>query len=72
MSETIFSCVVSPSQETVDTEGVVEWVSVGFFHAFVASFSVIIVSEIGDKTFFIAAIMAMKYSRYMCIYCTCR
>ena len=32
-------------------------------HAFIASISVIIVSEIGDKTFFIAAIMAMKYSR---------
>ncbi len=30
-----------------------------FTHAFVASFSVMIVSELGDKTFFIAAIMAM-------------
>ncbi|EEB09978.1 transmembrane protein TPARL, putative [Pediculus humanus corporis] len=36
---------------------------VGFFPAFVASFSVIIVSELGDKTFFIAAIMAMRYPR---------
>uniref|UniRef100_A0A0A9X1S2 GDT1 family protein n=2 Tax=Lygus hesperus TaxID=30085 RepID=A0A0A9X1S2_LYGHE len=35
----------------------------GFTHGFIASFSVIIVSEIGDKTFFIAAIMAMKHSR---------
>ncbi|XP_034736844.1 transmembrane protein 165 [Etheostoma cragini] len=35
----------------------------GFIHAFVASFSVIIVSELGDKTFFIAAIMAMRYNR---------
>ncbi|XP_023217807.1 transmembrane protein 165-like [Centruroides sculpturatus] len=35
----------------------------GFFHALIASFSVIIVSELGDKTFFIAAIMAMRYSR---------
>ncbi|XP_066598143.1 putative divalent cation/proton antiporter TMEM165 isoform X1 [Prorops nasuta] len=35
----------------------------GFVHAFVASLSVIVVSEIGDKTFFIAAIMAMKHSR---------
>lgn len=33
--------------------------SMGFIHAFIASFSVIIVSEIGDKTFFIAAIMSM-------------
>lgn len=32
-------------------------------HAFIASLSVIIVSELGDKTFFIAAIMAMKHPR---------
>ena len=37
--------------------------SFGFLHAFFASLSVIVVSEIGDKTFFIAAIMAMKHSR---------
>ncbi|XP_034036395.1 transmembrane protein 165 [Thalassophryne amazonica] len=37
--------------------------NMGFIHAFVASISVIIVSELGDKTFFIAAIMAMRYSR---------
>ncbi|XP_061680919.1 transmembrane protein 165 [Syngnathoides biaculeatus] len=37
--------------------------NVGFIHAFVASISVIIVSELGDKTFFIAAIMAMRYNR---------
>ncbi|XP_046394885.1 transmembrane protein 165 [Ischnura elegans] len=35
----------------------------GFIHAFVASISVIIVSELGDKTFFIAAIMAMRHPR---------
>ena len=35
----------------------------GFTHAFIASFSVIVVSEIADKTFFIAAIMAMKHPR---------
>lgn len=35
-----------------------------FVHAFVASISVIIVSELGDKTFFIAAIMAMRQSRW--------
>jgi len=34
-----------------------------FLHGFLASISVIIVSELGDKTFFIAAIMAMKHSR---------
>lgn len=38
-------------------------VSLGFVHAFIASLSVIIVSELGDKTFFIAAIMAMRHSR---------
>jgi len=38
-------------------------VSQGFLHAFVASLSVIVVSELGDKTFFIAAIMAMKHAR---------
>jgi len=35
----------------------------GVFSAFVQSFSSIVVSEIGDKTFFIAAIMAMRYNR---------
>ena len=30
-----------------------------------ASISVIIVSELGDKTFFIAAIMAMRHSRFI-------
>lgn len=38
-------------------------IDLGFIHAFVASLSVIIVSELGDKTFFIAAIMAMRHSR---------
>lgn len=37
--------------------------NLGFIHAFVASISVIIVSELGDKTFFFAAIMAMRYNR---------
>lgn len=37
----------------------------GFLNAFVASLSVIIVSELGDKTFFIAAILAMKSSRIL-------
>jgi len=37
--------------------------TLSFWHAFVASISVILVSEIGDKTFFIAAIMAMRHSR---------
>lgn len=37
--------------------------SLGFVHAFAAALSVILVSEIGDKTFFIAAIMAMRHPR---------
>lgn len=36
---------------------------VGFLHGFLASLSVILVSELGDKTFFIAAIMAMRHPR---------
>uniref|UniRef100_A0A1I7Z458 GDT1 family protein n=1 Tax=Steinernema glaseri TaxID=37863 RepID=A0A1I7Z458_9BILA len=36
---------------------------IGFYHALIASLSVIIVSELGDKTWFIAAIMAMRHSR---------
>mmetsp|Transcript_61345 Transcript_61345/g.70308 ORF Transcript_61345/g.70308 Transcript_61345/m.70308 type:complete len:344 (-) Transcript_61345:390-1421(-) len=34
-----------------------------FFESFVSSLSMILVSELGDKTFFIAALMAMKYPR---------
>lgn len=49
-------------QSQIETEGP-QPVNTGFFHGFVASFSVIIVSELGDKTFFIAAIMAMRHPR---------
>lgn len=51
----------SPTSE--QTAGDTPTVSLGFVHAFVASLSVIVVSELGDKTFFIAAIMAMRHSR---------
>jgi putative Ca2+/H+ antiporter (TMEM165/GDT1 family) len=34
-----------------------------FLEGFLKSWGVIIASEIGDKTFFIAAVMAMKNSR---------
>jgi len=37
----------------------------GFIQAFVGALSVIVVSELGDKTFFIAAIMAMNHPRIM-------
>lgn len=36
---------------------------VGFLHAFVETLSMILFSELGDKTFFIAAIMAMRHPR---------
>lgn len=35
----------------------------GFIHGFVAAISVIIVSELGDKTFFIAAVMSFRHPR---------
>lgn len=38
-------------------------IDVHFGQAFIASLSMILVSELGDKTFFIAAIMAMQHSR---------
>ena len=34
-----------------------------FLEGFLKSWGMILASEIGDKTFFIAAIMAMKHSR---------
>lgn len=37
--------------------------SAGFLDAFTASISVILFTELGDKTFFIAAIMAMRHPR---------
>ncbi|KAM3938947.1 putative divalent cation/proton antiporter TMEM165 isoform 2-T2 [Leptodactylus fuscus] len=55
-----------PSQPPVVQVGNAELsptTNLGFIHAFVAAISVIIVSELGDKTFFIAAIMAMRYNR---------
>ncbi|XP_047519954.1 transmembrane protein 165 isoform X2 [Pieris napi] len=61
--------VSTPPPET----GIREWlldlvvknaaVKGGFWQGFLASLSVVIVSELADKTFFIAAIMAMKHSR---------
>ncbi|XP_066904380.1 putative divalent cation/proton antiporter TMEM165 isoform X3 [Halyomorpha halys] len=45
------------------TPTVAEQGHLGFIHGFLASLSMIVVSEIGDKTFFIAAIMSMKHSR---------
>jgi len=56
--------VVKDSKDTEDaTADVNRKIDYNFLHAFFASISVIIVSELGDKTFFIAAIMAMRHSR---------
>lgn len=54
IEEDAFGHLVQPEKSLID---------VGFIHAFVASLSVIFVSELGDKTFFIAAIMAMRHPR---------
>ena len=54
-----------PYEKMVNEKGLVD---LGFIHAFVASLSVIIVSELGDKTFFIAAIMAMRHPRLVAFY----
>lgn len=51
-----------PYHHLVKGKNIVE-IDFGFVHAFLASLSVIIVSELGDKTFFIAAIMAMRHPR---------
>lgn len=48
---------------TMDADYIEFLPKTGFLHGFVASLAVIIVSELGDKTFFIAAILAMKHSR---------
>lgn len=53
----------SGSKLTMGTDYLNIFHKTGFLNAFVASLSVIIVSELGDKTFFIAAILAMKNSR---------
>jgi len=51
------------TSKSTEAGGLLPVENVGFIHAFLASISVILVSEIGDKTFFIAAIMAMKHPR---------
>ncbi|KEY65877.1 hypothetical protein S7711_05879 [Stachybotrys chartarum IBT 7711] len=41
-----------------DSEGVIQP-----FHSFILSFTMILVSEVGDKTFLVACLMAMKHDR---------
>ncbi|KAM0255650.1 hypothetical protein ACHAQJ_005575 [Trichoderma viride] len=48
----------SASKDTEEEEGIIQP-----FHSFILSFTMIMVSEIGDKTFLVAALMAMKHDR---------
>jgi len=43
--------------------GMLDFNLVGFWKAFTSSLAMIIATEIGDKTFFIAAVLSMKHSR---------
>ena len=42
--------------------------SKSFAHGFIHSLVIILVTEIGDKTFFIAAVLAMRNARFV-VYC---
>jgi len=58
--------VVAPVAVHDDISSAIDqYMGIGFWHGFFVSLAVIIVSEIGDKTFFIAAIMAMKHPRLL-------
>ncbi|TFB03227.1 GCR1-dependent translation factor 1 [Trichoderma ghanense] len=49
------SSALNPTEED---EGIIQP-----FHSFILSFTMILVSEVGDKTFLVAALMAMKHDR---------
>lgn len=62
--------ILAPAQKanefdstTTHKKTTTSYANLGFIHGFLASLSVILVSELGDKTFFIAAIMAMRHPR---------
>jgi len=57
------SWTVSGYNTSLQVTAVNETEHQGFLHGFVESLSVILVSEIGDKTFFIAAIIAMQNNK---------
>lgn len=56
--------VLAPVHDDISST-IDQYLGFGFWHGFFVSLAVIIVSEIGDKTFFIAAIMAMKHPRLL-------
>lgn len=68
----IVTQVFASDENTPDKEVVTkladEEAQKNFVQAFIASISVILVSEIGDKTFFIAAIMAAQFNRLL-VFC---
>jgi len=55
--------VKDPASASVGAEASEAVVSKGFLDAFFSSFGLILVSEIGDETFIIAALMAMQHPR---------
>ncbi|KFY98530.1 hypothetical protein V500_01630 [Pseudogymnoascus sp. VKM F-4518 (FW-2643)] len=58
-----FTKPAKTSQSNVDAEGAEGLIQP--LHSFVLSLTMILVSEIGDKTFLIAALMAMKHDRIL-------
>jgi len=51
------------SSSSSSSLGVLDFNLIGFWKAFTSSLAMIIATEIGDKTFFIAAVLSMKHSR---------
>jgi hypothetical protein len=65
--------VSTPDDDTTDTSAQADGTAASsssftfdaFGRAFVEAFGVILATEVGDRTFFIAAIMAMRHSRFI-------
>lgn len=57
--------VAKPAKSTIGNSGEEEETLIQPFHSFVLALTMILFSEIGDKTFLIAALMAMKYDRML-------
>lgn len=63
VNDNISSVRAEAVNESQTSHSVQKTKNANVFSAFAQSFSSIVVSELGDKTFFIAAIMAMRYNR---------
>ncbi|RFU34848.1 hypothetical protein B7463_g1475, partial [Scytalidium lignicola] len=60
--------IAKPGSQIVSSPGVLDEEAEGLiqpFHSFVLSLTMILFSEIGDKTFLVAALMAMKHDRLL-------